>query len=63
MFLVHGFLDRREVLRLGDDEAGVGRGEMVDEFVRGVRGVRAGEDATGADDGEDEHWVVDLHLY
>ena len=44
---------------LCEDEAGAGDPEHVREFVRGVRGIGAGENAAGADDSKNQNRVGD----
>lgn len=55
--LVCGVDDRPDDLWLGHDEPSLGRTEVVGDLVRCVGGIRAGEDAACADDGQDEHGI------
>ena len=55
----HSSAHRGHEVVFGEDEAGAGDAERVGEFVVGVGGVCAGENATGAYDGEKQDRVGD----
>ena len=54
---IHSVAHRRQQVVLSKDEASAGDTERVAELVGRVRGIGAGEDATGSNDGEEEDGV------
>ena len=52
--------DRRQHLRLRDQELGARGADVVDELEGHIGRVRAGEDAARGDDAEEEHRVLDI---